>query len=96
MIPSLQYFGTRPAALFPYRMTPPTTVPRLSPSAGLSVALMLNFKNGTLTISDPSQTLTGEDVQVVGMTGTPGILTVDLPVGPGGLAGSSVSRNLFG
>jgi Polysaccharide lyase family 8, super-sandwich domain/Polysaccharide lyase family 8, C-terminal beta-sandwich domain len=61
-----------------------------------SVALMLNFKTGNLTISDPSQTLTSVNVQVVGMTGSPDIFTVDLPHGPGGLAGSSVTQIIFG
>ena len=59
-----------------------------------NVALMLDFKNGTLTVSDPSQTLTSVVVQVAGMKETPVTSTVNLPSGPGGLAGSSVTTKL--
>jgi hypothetical protein len=59
-----------------------------------NVALMLDFKNGTLTVSDPLQTLTSVVVQVAGMKETPVISTMYLPSGPGGLAGSSVTTNL--
>ena len=59
-----------------------------------NVALMLDLKNGAVTISDPSQTLTQVNVQVVGMKEKPVTFTVDLPSGPGGLAGSSVTKSL--
>ncbi|KAI0307724.1 polysaccharide lyase family 8 protein [Multifurca ochricompacta] len=57
-----------------------------------NVALILNFRAGTLTVSDPSQSLTSVDVQVNGITTTPLIFTVDLPSGPGGFAGISVTQ----
>ena len=59
-----------------------------------NLALMLDFKNGTLTVSDPSQTLTSVVVQVEGMEETPVTYTMNLPSGPGGFAGSSVTTNL--
>jgi hypothetical protein len=59
-----------------------------------NVALMLDFKDWTLTVSDPSQTLTSVIVQVEGMEETPVTYTVNLPPGPGGFAGSSVTTNL--
>lgn len=59
-----------------------------------NVALMLDLKNGTLTVSDPSQTLASVVVEVAGMKGTPVTSTVNLPSGPGGLAGSSVTMKL--
>jgi hypothetical protein len=61
-----------------------------------NVALMLDLKNGAVTISDPSQALTQVNVQVVGMKEKPMTFTVDLPSGPGGLAGSSVRKSLSG
>jgi hypothetical protein len=57
-----------------------------------NVALMFDFKTGTLTISDPSQTLTSVAVVVGGFTEVPWISTVNLPTG--GSAGSSVTRHL--
>jgi len=59
-----------------------------------NIALMLDLKNGAITISDPSQTLTQVNVQVMGMKENPVTFTVDLPSGPGGLAGSSVTKSL--
>jgi Polysaccharide lyase family 8, super-sandwich domain/Polysaccharide lyase family 8, C-terminal beta-sandwich domain len=56
-----------------------------------AVTLMLDFDTGTLTVSDPSQTLTGVDVLVEGIKETPLACTVNFPPGPGGLAGSSVT-----
>lgn len=53
-----------------------------------SVAVMLDFNDGTLTVSDPSQTLTSVDVLVEGIVETPLAITVDLASGP---AGSSVT-----
>ena len=58
-----------------------------------NVALMLDLKNGTLTVSDPSQTLTSVVVQVVGMKEIPVTSTLNLP--SGGLAGSSVTTKLL-
>lgn len=55
------------------------------------VALMLNLDAGTFTVSDPSQKLTSVDVLVEGIKETPLAFTVNLPFGPGGLAGSSVT-----
>jgi hypothetical protein len=49
---------------------------------------MLNLDTDTFTVSDQSQTLTGVDVLVEGIKGTPLACTVNLPLGPGGLAGS--------
>jgi hypothetical protein len=60
-----------------------------------SIALILNFKTGDLTVSDPSQTLTSVDIQIAGIPEAPGVFTVNLPSGPGGLAGSSVTQNFF-
>ncbi|KAI9456630.1 polysaccharide lyase family 8 protein [Russula earlei] len=60
-----------------------------------NVALMLNFNTGTLTVSDPSQTLTSVDIVVVGIRETPLPFTVQLPPGPGGSAGSSVTQQFF-
>ena len=56
------------------------------------VALMLNFDTWTFTVSDPSQTLTSVDVLVMGIKETPLAFTINLPSGPGGLAGSSVTE----
>jgi len=55
------------------------------------VALMLDFDHGNFTVSDPSQTLTGVDVLVEGILETPLAFRVNLPSGPGGSAGSSVT-----
>jgi Polysaccharide lyase family 8, super-sandwich domain/Polysaccharide lyase family 8, C-terminal beta-sandwich domain len=82
--------GTLPLQAVPFGYGPATV------TVSGNVAFMVNFKTGALTISDPSQTLTSVDIQIVGMTGPPRIFTVDLPHGPGGLAGSSVTQNLFG
>lgn len=60
-----------------------------------AVALMLNLDTETLTVSDPSQTLTEVDVLVEGIKETPLACTVNLPPGPGGLAGSSVTVPCF-
>jgi Polysaccharide lyase family 8, super-sandwich domain/Polysaccharide lyase family 8, C-terminal beta-sandwich domain len=60
-----------------------------------AVALMLNLDTGTITVSDPSQTLTVMDILVDGINETPLACTVDLPPGPGGLAGSSVTVPCF-
>lgn len=62
-----------------------------SVTVSASVALMLDFDDGTFTVSDPSQTLTGVDVLVEGILETPLAFTVNLPSGPGGFAGSSVT-----
>ena len=56
-----------------------------------SVALMLDFDDGIFTVSDPSQTLTSVDVLVEGILEAPLAFTVNLPSGPGGMAGSSVT-----
>ncbi|KAI9453991.1 polysaccharide lyase family 8 protein [Russula earlei] len=55
-----------------------------------NVALMINFKNGTLTVSDPSQTLTSVHIVIAGIRQTPVAFTIQFPPGPGGSAGSSV------
>jgi hypothetical protein len=60
-----------------------------------SVVLILNLKTGTLTVADPSQTLNSVEIQVTGLTGIPWIRTVNLPLGSGGLAGSSVTQYLI-
>jgi hypothetical protein len=60
-----------------------------------AVALMLNLDTGTFTVSDPSQTLTTVGVLVEGIKETPLACTVNLPPGPGGLAGSSVTSGMF-
>lgn len=57
-----------------------------------AVALMLNLDTGIFTVSDPSQTLTGVDVLLVGIKEMPLACTVNLPPGRGGLAGSSVTE----
>jgi polysaccharide lyase family 8-like protein len=57
------------------------------------VALILNLDTGAFTVSDPSQTLTSVDVLVEGITETSLACAVDLPPGPGGLAGSSVTEH---
>ena len=60
-----------------------------------SVALILNLKTGTLTVADPSQTLSSVEIQVIGLKETPWISTVEFPPGPGGSAGSSVTQKLI-
>jgi len=60
-----------------------------------AVALILDLNTETITVSDPSQTLTGADVLVEGIKETPLACTVNLPPGPGGLAGSSVTVRCF-
>jgi hypothetical protein len=61
-----------------------------------SVALILNLKTGSLTVADPSQTLDSVEIQVnLGLTGTPWIRTLNLPLSSGGLAGSSVTQYLI-
>jgi hypothetical protein len=57
----------------------------VSVTVSASVALM--FDDGTFTVSDPSQTLTGVDVPVEGILETPLAFAI-LPSGPGGLAGT--------
>ncbi len=61
------------------------------------VALILNLDTGNFTVSDPSQTLTSVDVLVEVIKEAPLVCTstVDLPPGPGGLAGSSVTEQCF-
>ncbi|KAI0257642.1 polysaccharide lyase family 8 protein [Lactifluus subvellereus] len=60
-----------------------------------NVALILNFRTGTLTVSDPSQSLTSVEIQVERIQGMPLTFTVELPEGPGGLAGSSVTQRFM-
>lgn len=60
-----------------------------------AVALILDLDTWTFTLSDPSQTLTSVDVLVEGIQETPLACTVNLPPGPGELAGSSVTTVLF-
>jgi hypothetical protein len=62
-----------------------------------NVALILDFNTGNLTISDPSQTLITVSVQVEGIAPVQGIFKQDilLPLGPGGSAGSSVTRSIY-
>jgi Polysaccharide lyase family 8, super-sandwich domain/Polysaccharide lyase family 8, C-terminal beta-sandwich domain len=61
-----------------------------SVSVNENVALILKFRTGTLTVSDPSQTLTSVEIQVEKTNEKPVTFTVELPQGPG-LAGSSVA-----
>jgi len=60
-----------------------------------NVALILNFTTRTLTVSDPSQSLTSVEIQVERIQEVPLTFTVNLPEGPGGLAGSSVTRQFM-
>ena len=60
-----------------------------------AVALMLDLDTEIFTVSDPSQTLTDVDILVEGIKETPLACTVNLPPGPGGLAGSSVTVSCF-
>lgn len=64
-----------------------------SVTASGNVALMLDLWAGTLTVSDPSQTLDSVDIVIQCLHGTPLTITVELPAGPGGFAGSSVISN---
>ncbi|KAI0271375.1 polysaccharide lyase family 8 protein [Gloeopeniophorella convolvens] len=59
-----------------------------------NVALMLNLRTRTITVSDPSQTLASANIQVKGITGMSKTVTVQFPPGPGGSAGSSVTQKL--
>lgn len=80
----------------PLQDVPPFSYGPASITVSGSVALMLNFKTGTLTVSDPSQTLTNVDIHITGIPEAPCMFTVNLPSGSGGLAGSSVTQNIFG
>ena len=65
-----------------------------SVSANGNVALLLDLWTGTLTVSDPSQTLASVDILIQSVNGAPLTITVELPPGPGGLAGSSVTTHI--
>jgi len=71
--------------------TPGPTIASVSVSAG--VALMLDPTTESLTVSDPSQTLTSVDIQVQWTEGTCLAFTIQLPPGPGGSAGSSITKD---
>lgn len=60
-----------------------------------NVALILNFRTGTLIVSDPSQSLTNVEIQVERIQEMPSTFTVELPQGPGGLAGNSVTQRFM-
>jgi len=62
-------------------------------SVNANVALILNFRTGTFTVSDPSQTLTSVEVQVTKNQDIPSTFIVELP--QGGLAGSSITRQFL-
>ncbi|KAH9082166.1 polysaccharide lyase family 8 protein, partial [Lactarius deliciosus] len=55
-------------------------------TASGNVALILDLRARTLTVSDPSQTLASR------LIGAPLEYTVELPTGPGGFAGNSVTQ----
>ena len=59
-----------------------------------NVALMLDLSAGTVTVSDPSQTLACVDIVIEPTSGAPLAITVELPAGPGGFAGSSVTKHI--
>ncbi|KAN0135704.1 polysaccharide lyase family 8 protein [Lactarius tabidus] len=63
-----------------------------SVTAGGNVALILDLRAGNLTVSDPSQTLSSVDISIESFVGTTFTFTVQLPAGPGGFAGSSVTQ----
>jgi hypothetical protein len=65
-----------------------------SVTASGNVALMLDLWAGTLTVSDPSQTLASVDISIQCLYGAPLTITVELPVGPGGFAGGSVTKQI--
>ena len=63
-----------------------------------SVALILNSDAGSFTVSNPSQTLTNVSVIAEVINKVPPLVcfgNFDLPPGPGGLAGSSVTIPCF-
>ncbi|KAH9037249.1 polysaccharide lyase family 8 protein [Lactarius pseudohatsudake] len=57
-----------------------------------NVALILDLRARTLTVSDPSQTLASVDILIQRFIGGPLEFTVELPTGPGGFAGNSVTQ----
>ncbi|KAH8988956.1 polysaccharide lyase family 8 protein [Lactarius akahatsu] len=57
-----------------------------------NVALILDLRARTLTVSDPSQTLASVDILIQRFIGAPLEFTVELPTGPGGFAGNSVTQ----
>ncbi|KAF8271482.1 galactose mutarotase-like domain-containing protein [Lactarius quietus] len=63
-------------------------------TASGNVALMFDLRAGNLTVSDPSQTLSSVDISIQSFMGMTLRFTVQLPAGPGGLAGSSVTQQL--
>ena len=63
-------------------------------TASGNVALMLDLRAGTLTVSDPSQTLASVDILIQRLNGAPLTIIVELPAGPGGFAGSSVTQRI--
>ncbi|KAH9969052.1 polysaccharide lyase family 8 protein [Russula dissimulans] len=65
----------------------------LSVTVSAGVALMLDLTTETLTVSDPSQTITSVDIQVQWIDGTCLAFTIQLPPAPGGSAGSSVTMD---
>jgi Polysaccharide lyase family 8, super-sandwich domain/Polysaccharide lyase family 8, C-terminal beta-sandwich domain len=64
-----------------------------SVSVNENIALILDFRTGTFTVSDPSQTLTSVEIQVTRTRGIPSTYMMELPQGPGA-AGSSVTQKL--
>jgi len=65
----------------------------LSVRVSAGVALILDPTTETLTVSDPSQTLTSVDIQVQWVDGTCLAFTIQLPPGPGESAGSSITKD---
>ena len=61
-------------------------------TASGNVALILDLRAGNLTVSDPSQTLSSVDISIECFMGMTLTFTVQLPAGPGGFAGSSVTQ----
>lgn len=64
-----------------------------SVTASGNVALMIDLWAGTLTVSDPSQKLDSVNITIQRLDGAPLTITVELPTGPGGFAGSSIILN---
>ncbi|KAF9464591.1 polysaccharide lyase family 8 protein [Collybia nuda] len=76
------------SVIFPDGMSMPVTI-----SASAHAAVIYRMRSGDVTVSDPSQGLSSVKIAVVSQQSTPRILSFVLP--RGGLAGSSVTKNVW-
>ncbi|KAJ7487640.1 polysaccharide lyase family 8 protein [Mycena galericulata] len=75
------------------RSTPAT--PQFSVSTNGTAAVIFNFESGSLTVSDPTQTLSAVSVTLSANGITSGSKTIAFTLPSGGVAGSSVSQNVY-